>query len=164
MYGRRRSCGSVRAGPGHGTPGRRAALEAISTAAHNWRRQEPHRARIGSHHDLNAHNVLFSPYGLSLVDWDAAGPIDPRWELANYATLWSARADGFYDLDATVSLLAGYQEAGGHISGEEPDTLDGLIDNVESWTKQNVRWAVKTRPRRRTPMPTCSFGLCSRLP
>ena len=71
-----------------------AALEAISTAAHIWRGQEPHRARIGSHRDLNAHNVLFSPSGLSLVDWDAAGPIDPRWELANYATLWSVRVDG----------------------------------------------------------------------
>ena len=122
--------------------GNLVALEAISAAARKWRSQERPRVRIGSHRDLNAHNVLFGPSGLSLVDWDAAGPIDPRWELANYATLWSARVDGSYDPEAILSFLVGYQEGGGHITGEEPDTLGGLIDNVESWTKNNVRWAV----------------------
>ena len=121
-----------------------AALEAISAAAAGWRIQDRSGLLVGSHRDLNAHNVLFGPAGLSLVDWDAAGPIYPAWELANYATLWSARPDGSYDPEAILSFLAGYLEGGGHISGEEPDTLIALVDNVESWTKKNVRWALSS--------------------
>jgi len=117
-------------------------LEAISASAQQWRDNEAALPRVGSHRDLNAHNVLFGGGDLVLVDWDAAGPIWPPWELACYATLWSARRNGNYDLDAAVAFLAGYRGGGGDISGDEADTLPRLVDNVESWTKKNVRWAV----------------------
>lgn len=44
---------------------------------------------IGSHRDLNAHNVLFDKARLVLIDWDAAGPAWPPLERAAYAVTWS---------------------------------------------------------------------------
>jgi thiamine kinase-like enzyme len=79
---------------------------------------------------------------LWLIDWDAAGPISPGWERANYACLWAGRPHGHYDLDAAVAFLDGYQHVGGVVTRDDPDTLEFLLDNVEGWTKKNVMWAI----------------------
>ncbi len=122
-----------------------ATLERLSEQAKKLGAQQRNMPRIASHRDLNAHNVLFAPGGLWLIDWDAAGPIFPGWERANYACLWAARPDGRYDLDAAVAFLDGYRHAGGVVTRDDPDTLDFLLDNVAGWTKKNVMWAI-TRP------------------
>jgi hypothetical protein len=46
---------------------------------------------VGSHRDLNAHNVLFSEGSLHLVDWDSGGPAWPRWERVDFALRWAER-------------------------------------------------------------------------
>lgn len=116
-------------------------MERMAEAAQRLRDEQRQTSRIGSHRDLNAHNVLFSPDGLSLIDWDAAGPAFPPWERADYATLWSARKGGYYDPDAVYAFLRGYLDAGGEVTHDDPDTLAQLLETVESWTKKNVSWA-----------------------
>jgi Ser/Thr protein kinase RdoA (MazF antagonist) len=120
-------------------------LERLSEQARKLGVQQRNMPRIASHRDLNAHNVLFAARGLWLIDWEAAGPIYPGWERANYACQWAARPDGRYDLDAAEAFLDGYQHAGGVVTRDDPDTLAFLLDNVASWTKKNVMWAI-TRP------------------
>jgi Ser/Thr protein kinase RdoA (MazF antagonist) len=120
-------------------------LDRLSEQAHKLGVQQRNMPRIASHRDLNAHNVLFAASGLWLIDWDAAGPIYPGWERANYACLWAGRPDGRYDLDAVVAFLDGYQEAGGVVTRDDPDTLEFLLDNVAGWTKKNVLWAITKR-------------------
>jgi Ser/Thr protein kinase RdoA (MazF antagonist) len=117
-------------------------LEALEKQGCQLRQAHQKLPRIGSHRDLNAHNVLFSDSALRLIDWDATGPIFAPWERACYATLWSARDNGRYDLEAVTAFLRGYRHAGGEIDHDDPDTLDYLVENVESWTKKNVRWAI----------------------
>jgi len=97
--------------------------------------------RVGSHRDLNAHNVLFAGGDLSLIDWDAAGPASPAWERANYSTLWSARAGGGYDESAIVAFLSAYRDAGGQLTRDDPDTLELLLVEVEDWARKSVKWA-----------------------
>jgi Ser/Thr protein kinase RdoA (MazF antagonist) len=120
-------------------------LERLSARARKLRVQQQNLRRIASHRDLNAHNILFAASSLWLIDWDAAGPIYPGWERANYACLWAARPEGHYDLDAAEAFLQGYQNAGGVVTRDDPDTLEFLLDNVAGWTKKNVIWAI-TRP------------------
>jgi Ser/Thr protein kinase RdoA (MazF antagonist) len=120
-------------------------LDRLSEQARKVGVQQRNMAQIASHRDLNAHNVLFASSGLWLIDWDAAGPIYPGWERANYACLWAGRPDGHYDLDAAVAFLDGYQDVGGVVTRDDPDTLEFLLDNVAGWTKKNVMWAI-TRP------------------
>jgi thiamine kinase-like enzyme len=121
-----------------------STLARLADRAVHARRNHRQLPRIGSHRDLNAHNVLFTAGGLRLIDWDAAGPIYMPWERANYATLWSVRDNGRYDLEAVTAFLRGYRRGGGEIGSDDPDTLEFLVDNVENWTKKNVRWAIET--------------------
>jgi Ser/Thr protein kinase RdoA (MazF antagonist) len=121
-----------------------ATLERLADRAVHARQDHRQSPRIGSHRDLNAHNVLFTAGGLRLIDWEAAGPVYPPWERANYATLWSARDHGRYDLEALSAFLRGYRRGGGEIGNDDPDTLGFLVDNVENWTNKNVRWAIQT--------------------
>jgi len=115
------------------------ASDAQRTSARSIR-----EGRIASHRDLNAHNVLFGPAGLSLIDWDGAGPIVPVQERSQYAVLWAARDRGRYDLDAVVAFLRGYRAADGEIADDDPEALGSLLVNVEDWTRKNVRWAVES--------------------
>ena len=117
-------------------------LDRLSKQARRLAVQQRNMPRIASHRDLNAHNVLFAASGLWLIDWDAAGPIYPGWERANYACLWAGRSDGHYDLDAAVAFLDGYRHVGGVVTRDDPDTLEFLLDNVAGWTKKNVMWAI----------------------
>jgi Ser/Thr protein kinase RdoA (MazF antagonist) len=119
-----------------------ATLEDLAARARRSEKDHRRMARVGTHRDLNAHNVLFSDDGLYLIDWDAAGPLAPAWERANYATLWSARRGGRHDLEACVSWLQGYREVGGEVTEDDPDTLVLLLGNVEGWARLNVRWAL----------------------
>lgn len=119
-------------------------IEALATEAQVLRRATSRCHRIGSHRDLNAHNVLFTDTQLRLIDWDGAGPIVPAEERSQYAVLWAARDRGRYDLDAVVAFLRGYREAGGEIADDDPETLDVELVNVEDWTWKNVKWAVES--------------------
>jgi len=116
-------------------------LDHLSDVARRHRLARRDQPRVGSHRDLNAHNVLFANGSLSLIDWDAAGPVGPAAERASYASVWAARGNGAYDPDAAHAFLAGYRAAGGEVTADDPDTLETLIDDVAGWTEKNVRWA-----------------------
>ncbi len=100
---------------------------------------------VGSHRDLNAHNVLFSSTGLRLVDWDSAGPAWPRWERADFALRWGARHDGSYDEEAVVAFLRGYLDGGGELEADDPSVLAAGAAALTPWVLQNVELAIDGR-------------------
>ena len=97
---------------------------------------------VGSHRDLNAHNVLFSSTGLHLIDWDAAGPAWPRWERANFAVLWGERGDGQYEDSVIQAFLRGYRDAGGVLDEEDAAALSAAPAALVPWVLQNVELAI----------------------
>jgi Ser/Thr protein kinase RdoA (MazF antagonist) len=97
---------------------------------------------IGSHRDLNAHNVLFSDLGLVLVDWDAAGPTTAQFERASYAVLWGS-GHGGYDPERTTAFLRGYLDAGGQLDRSDPAALPEWGWGLLHWTEQNMRLALE---------------------
>lgn len=96
---------------------------------------------IGSHRDLNAHNVLFEADRLTLVDWDAAGPASARSERANYAILWSRTPSGDFDEGTATAFLRGYRDGGGTIDSGDPDVLASALRALIWWAQQNVTMA-----------------------
>lgn len=96
---------------------------------------------MGSHRDLNAHNVLFSDRGLVLVDWDSAGPTTAQFERASYAVIWGPCDDG-YDPERTVAFLRGYLDAGGQLDRSDPAALPEWTWGLLRWTEQNLRLAL----------------------
>ena len=97
---------------------------------------------IGTHRDLNAHNVLFAADQHTLIDWDAAGPAWARYERASLPTLWAQRHDGTYDRDVATAFLRGYRAGGGTVTHEDPDVLPRWLDGVAWWTERNLQIAV----------------------
>ena len=96
---------------------------------------------IGSHRDLNAHNILFGQ-NLTVIDWDAAGGTTARFERANYSTLWAQRAGGRLDADATISFLRSYRDVGGDIDADDPSALTRWLTSLIDWAELNVRLAL----------------------
>ena len=97
---------------------------------------------IGSHCDLNAHNVLFTTAGLVLVDWDAAGPASASYERASTAVLWAQRHDGRLAHDVAAAFLRGYRDGGCTVSADDVAALPRWLTGVAWWTERNVRIAL----------------------
>lgn len=98
---------------------------------------------LGSHRDLNAHNVLFDDARLVLIDWDSAGPAWPPHERAAYAVTWAHTESGRLDLDTAVAFLRGYVDGGGDVDRSDPAALAGRLSGLVWWTEQNVRLAIR---------------------
>lgn len=97
---------------------------------------------IGSHCDLNAHNVLFDADRLVLIDWDAAGPASARLERVSFAMLWSQTPAGEQDPAIATAFLRGYRDGGGHVGVDDPDVLPARLQGLTWWAQQNVAMAL----------------------
>ena len=97
---------------------------------------------VGSHRDLNAHNVLFASDGPVLIDWDASGPASASYERASTAMLWAQRHDGRLDVDIASGLLRGYLDGGGVIEPDDAAALPLWLSAVTWWTERNVQIAI----------------------
>lgn len=65
----------------------------------------PRRPLVTSHNDLNPSNLAFDGERVLLLDWDAAGPNDPFYDLAAVAVFLRL------DAAAAAALLAAYDDA-----------------------------------------------------
>jgi Ser/Thr protein kinase RdoA (MazF antagonist) len=99
---------------------------------------------VGSHRDLNAHNVLFSQAGLHLVDWDGAGPAWPRWERVDFALRWAERRSGDCDEEVLLAFLLGYLDGGGTLGGDDPAVVSAAPAALVPWVVQNLEMAIDT--------------------
>ena len=97
---------------------------------------------IGSHCDLNAHNVLFTAAGLVLVDWDAAGPASASYERASTPALWARRHDGRLDRDVAAAFVRGYRDHGGTFTIDDVDSLTRWLTGLVWWTERNLQIAL----------------------
>jgi|GEM_PF-686358 len=61
--------------------------------------------RVACHNDLVPENILETPQGLTLIDWEYSGMNDPAWDLASFAL-----ESGFDDATEAY-FLASYAEA-----------------------------------------------------
>ena len=102
----------------------------------------PDEDEIGSHCDLNAHNVLISEDGVVLVDWDAAGPMSARYEAVATATLWAQRHSGRLDISVAQGFLRGYLSADGDIGPDDSAAVARRLNGLTWWTERNVQIAV----------------------
>jgi Ser/Thr protein kinase RdoA (MazF antagonist) len=80
-------------------------------------------APVLTHRDVRPDNVLLTPAGPVLVDWDGAGPDYPDWETARTALAFA----GLDDREAFRRVLRAYAAAGGHPVPAAPETFAGMI-------------------------------------
>jgi Ser/Thr protein kinase RdoA (MazF antagonist) len=101
-----------------------AALEPIGRLSARAAGPPPATQRIVCHRDFSPANVLPAADGSHLVvlDWEDAGPLDPRCELGYTLLAWSA-GHGQVSSSAVEALLDGYAAG----SGIEPAPVPGMF-------------------------------------
>jgi thiamine kinase-like enzyme len=95
---------------------------------------------VVSHRDLDQKNVIWqdaqTPW---LVDWEAAGLINPTMELVSMALDWSGLATGVVREDIFTTIMESYVNAGGKVRAAGSDALYGVMGIWLSWLLFNMR-------------------------
>jgi len=119
---------------------------------------------VGSHRDLNAHNVLFSEIGLHLVDWDGAGPAWPRWERVDFALRWAERPGGRYDHNVLRAFLRGYLQGGGSLSRDDPAVVAAAPAALVPWVVENLEMAIEAPSKEQDALATVLIDALLAMP
>ncbi len=118
-------------------------LEAYVVAAHGDR-----TGLLLSHRDTDPKNFVRAPGGeLLLVDWDAAGPVNPRHDLANEALVWAGVHRGEPDPAVARAFVDGYRRDGGVSEAFRLTDLAELVAVRLFWFEFNVHRALGARVR-----------------
>jgi thiamine kinase-like enzyme len=98
---------------------------------------------IMSHRDADQKNWMRTPAGeLLLVDWDAAGRVHPRHEVAALALRWGGVGLGEPDWRIVRAWINAYRDAGGELDRIRPGDLGEFISVAIWWFEFNVRRAL----------------------
>ncbi len=103
---------------------------------------------VGSHRDLNAHNVMFSATGLHLIDWEAAGPAWPRWERASIGSLLGQPCGRRLRRRSCGGLSPWLSRRGGILDADDPSVLTAAPAALVPWVMENLELAVARRSDR----------------
>jgi aminoglycoside phosphotransferase (APT) family kinase protein len=96
--------------------------------------------RIISHRDLDPKNVLWDDGGRPvIIDWEAAGWINPAQELIEVALYWSDFERGHIRKDAFGALIHAYRNHGGEIRDPWPDVLSSGFHGKMGWLDYSIR-------------------------
>jgi Ser/Thr protein kinase RdoA (MazF antagonist) len=99
-----------------------------------------------SHRDADQKNFMRTASGeLMLVDWDAAGPVNPRHEVVKEALGWAGVHLGEPDWKAVHGFIDGYRQAGGELDVVRPTDLGEFVAVMVAWFEFNVRRMLEER-------------------
>ncbi|MBA2677987.1 MAG: aminoglycoside phosphotransferase family protein [Ktedonobacteraceae bacterium] len=95
---------------------------------------------VVSQRDLDQKNVIWqTPTAPKIIDWEAAGLINPAMELIGVALSWSGFVVGAPDKEIFTTLIDAYKQAGGTIQNTGLDALHGLLGTWLGWLLFNMR-------------------------
>ncbi|HEY3763922.1 MAG TPA: phosphotransferase [Gaiellales bacterium] len=97
---------------------------------------------VMSHADFDQRNVLLTPSGPVLCDWDVASPVVPRCELAGVALSLGA----WVDMDVAREVVRAYRAAGGDAGAFAPPDLGPALMTGLDWIALNVEVALGELP------------------
>lgn len=96
--------------------------------------QELSKNLVVSHRDLDQKNVLWDEDDVPMIiDWEAAGTVNPSLELLEVALSWSGGESSTPDKDAFCAVIDSYTKKGGTIG----DNLEGVLHSV---FKGKIEW------------------------
>lgn len=96
-------------------------------------------AQVLSHRDLDPKNVLWEGMEPFLIDWEAAGYINPEQELIEVVSYWACNQKGVPDRAKFRALLAAYQANRPLLHADWPAALDSGYGNMLEWLLYNMK-------------------------
>ena len=82
---------------------------------------------IFSHGDFQPHNILGNDDGLTIIDWELAGRINPDMELMVALITFSGLAANHFNQDLISEFLTGYQSTGCQLDFDMDDAIGAAI-------------------------------------
>ena len=101
-----------------------------------------HAAEVMTHGDVDQKNLVLTPDGPVLCDWDLAMPMIPRREVADVAMSLA----GWVQADIAKTVVRAYRDAGGGADGLGPEDLGQSLMTGLDWIELNISRAVGARP------------------
>jgi len=111
---------------------------------HHFVTDEP---MVPSQRDLHPPNVIRGPEGRHrLVDWDAAGPVNAREEVATFALVWATPPGESPRADAVQAFIHGYRGAGGRFETRGIADFTHQLSSRLNWVRYNLERDLELRP------------------
>ncbi|MFU1793116.1 phosphotransferase [Paenibacillus azoreducens] len=103
-----------------------------------------------SHRDLDPKNVLWNQGRPIVIDWEAAGYVNPMKELIETAMYWSENTIGLTDQEKFTALINGYKQRYGSPQANWSIVLAGIFGGKLDWLEYNLKrslWIECTDPQ-----------------
>ena len=97
------------------------------------------------HYDHKPDNVLCTPRGLVLLDWDEAAMCPPRCEVVESALLWATTSAGV-DRGRLDAFLSGFSSAGSGLDGPAETDMGKWLASKVGWFDYSARRALRVLP------------------
>ncbi len=103
---------------------------------------ETSRIMVVSHRDLDPKNVMWRGDDPFLIDWEAAGYVNPYQELLEVVNYWTDRGDGTLNPGCFRALTHAYQEYMDLKHVQWDWVIAGSVSGMLGWLEYNVRRAL----------------------
>ena len=85
---------------------------------------------------------MWNEYGPHIIDWEAAGYINPHQELIEVLNYWIQNESGEYDREKFNALMAAYSEHNDISDVNWKAVLYSSFDGMLGWLEYNVKRAI----------------------
>lgn len=92
-----------------------------------------------SHRDLDCKNVLWSQNNPIIIDWEAAGYINPMHELIETAIYWSENESGNIDTERFLAFINAYKKRYGTLQANWSIFLANGFSGKLGWLEYNLK-------------------------
>jgi Ser/Thr protein kinase RdoA (MazF antagonist) len=97
------------------------------------------RNQVISHRDLDPKNVMWKSGRAYIIDWEAAGYVNPYQELVEVLNYWISDGEGRYDRQKFVALMQAYAENMNIGSVNWEEVLKCSFDGMLGWLEYNMK-------------------------
>lgn len=98
--------------------------------------------RVISHRDIDPKNIMWIENEPIIIDWEAAGLINPYRELIDMAMYWSKEEDGNIGKDKFQSIIRNYQNLRDIVEINWSYVLDSGYAGLIGWLEYNLKRAL----------------------
>ena len=119
----------------------------LSQEAYLVENSSKEEAAVPSQRDLHPPNIVRTPASAYfVVDWDSAGPVVARHDVAKFALVWATPEDGQPLAAAVHAFIDGYRECGGQYKSQGQTDLLHQQKTLHWWLTFNIRRDLSDRP------------------
>lgn len=92
-----------------------------------------------SHRDLDPKNVMWNQHKPIIIDWEAAGYVNPMQELTETAIYWSENEMGNIDKDKFLAFIGGYKKRYGTLKANWKMVLENGFLGKLGWLEYSLK-------------------------